>query len=79
MGCKHGLFPCAAQRSDAELAWASAAAVAAAPPAAGDGEGGARLIRPRDTRRHLCAALEPLLRGQRVVACPRRKHALLPL
>ena len=59
--------------------WASQAAAAATPATVQGSEGGARLIRPRDTRRHLCAALELLLREQRVVACPRRKHALLPL
>ena len=71
---------CAAQclRSNALLVWASQAAVAAAAPVAAS-VGDRCLIRPRDTRRHLCAALEPLLREQRIVACPKRKHALLPL
>ncbi len=67
-------------RSDVTLAWASAAAAAAANAAAKGGEGdGWRLIRPSDSRRQLCAALAPLLRKTRIVACPRRKHALLPL
>jgi len=35
-------------------------------------------IKPEDTRAALCSALKPLL-DSRIVATPRRKHALLPI
>jgi acetyl-CoA carboxylase carboxyltransferase component len=58
-------------RSDVTLAW-SAAGVPSA-------EGGPiRVIKPSSTRAALCAELAALLQP-RVVARPRRKHALLPL
>ena len=60
------------------LAWAGAAASQRGKQE-GQDAAAPSLIRPRDSRRRLCAALAPLLQEARVVARPRRKHALLPL
>ena len=64
-------------RSDVTLAWAEPAALKQEEREQDDAL--PRPIRPRDSRRLLCAGLAPLLREARVVACPRRKHALPPL
>ncbi len=60
-------------RSDVVLAWSERGV-----PSAAEEGGAVRIIDPCATRAALCAELTVLLQP-RVVARPRRKHALLPL